>query len=173
MPPRAGTPWIRGILAVGIAMALLVVLVLWHPSGLYPWLKAFHVMAVISWMAGMLYLPRLFVYHCGAEIGSRQSETFKVMERRLLRGIINPAMVASWVLGLWMVYEGGWISAHWLQLKLLLVVVLTGVHGLLARWRADFAADGNRHTERFYRVINEVPAVLMVGIVIMAVIKPF
>src|SRR5499427_9110736 len=98
-------------------------------SGLYLWFKAVHVMAVISWMAGMLYLPRLFVYHCEAEIGSRQSETFKVMERRLLRVIINPAMVVSWALGLWMVYDGAWISAYWLQSKLLLVVALSGVHG--------------------------------------------
>jgi protoporphyrinogen IX oxidase len=165
--------WIRPIVAVGMVVALVIALIVWHPSGLYPWLKAFHVMAVISWMAGMLYLPRLFVYHCGAERGSRQSETFKVMERRLLRGIVNPAMVVSWVLGLWMVYDGGWISAHWLQLKLVLVVVLSGVHGMLARWTTDFATDQNRHSERFYRIMNEVPAVLMVGIVIMAVIKPF
>jgi putative membrane protein len=95
------------------------------------------------------------------------------MERRLLRGIINPAMVASWALGLWMVYDGGWISAPWLHAKLLLVVVLSGVHGMLARWTNDFAADQNRHSERFYRIVNEVPAVLMVGIVIMVVIKPF
>jgi len=165
--------WIRAIVAVGVVVALVIALAVWHPSGLYPWLKAFHVMAVISWMAGMLYLPRLFVYHCGAETGSRQSETFKVMERRLLRGIINPAMVVSWALGLWMIYDGGWISAHWLQLKLLLVIALSSVHGLLARWTIDFAADRNRHSERFYRIMNEVPAVLMAGIVILAVIKPF
>jgi protoporphyrinogen IX oxidase len=165
--------WSRPIAGVAAVVALVLVLVAWHPSGLYPWFKAFHVMAVISWMAGMLYLPRLFVYHCGAEPGSRQSETFKVMERRLLRGIINPAMVVSWALGLWMIYDGGWISAHWLQLKLLLVLGLSAIHGLLARWTIDFAADRNRHSERFYRMINEVPAGLMVGIVIMAVIKPF
>jgi putative membrane protein len=165
--------WIRAITAVAMMAAVVIALVIWHPSGLYPWFKAFHVVAVISWMAGMLYLPRLFVYHCGAEKGSRQSETFKVMERRLLRGIINPAMVASWALGLWIVYDGGWISAPWLHVKLLLVVALSAVHGMLARWTADFAADRNRHSERFYRIVNEVPAVLMVGIVIMAVIKPF
>ena len=142
-------------------------------STAYPWLKAFHVIAVIAWMAGMLYLPRLFVYHCEAEAGSRQSETFKVMERRLLRGIVNPAMVVSWVLGLWMVYDGGWISAHWLQSKLLLVVALSGIHGMLARWTADFSADRNHHSQRFYRIINEIPAVLMIGIVILVIIKPF
>jgi protoporphyrinogen IX oxidase len=165
--------WMRLIAAVGVVIGLFGALVAWHPSGLYPWFKAFHVMAVISWMAGMLYLPRLFVYHCGAEKGSRQSETFKVMEQRLLRGIINPAMVVTWTLGLWMIYDGGWISAHWLHFKLLLVIVLSGVHGLLARWTMDFAGDRNRHSDRFYRIMNEVPAVLMAGIVIMAVIKPF
>jgi len=164
---------IRPLAAVGLVAALVVGLAAWHPLSLYPWFKAFHVMAVISWMAGMLYLPRLFVYHCGAETGSRQSETFKLMERRLLRGIVNPAMVVSWALGLWMIYQGGWIFAHWLQLKLLLVVGLSAIHGLLARWTMDFAADRNRHSERFYRIVNEVPAALMVGIVIMAVIKPF
>jgi protoporphyrinogen IX oxidase len=165
--------WMRAIVGIGAVVALVVALAVWHPAGLYPWFKAFHVMAVISWMAGMLYLPRLFVYHCGAPAGSRQSETFKLMERRLLRGIINPAMVVSWALGLWMIYDGGWISAHWLQLKLLLVLGLSAIHSLLARWTLDFAADRNRHSERFYRLINEVPAALMVGIVIMAVIKPF
>src|SRR6266849_3703384 len=165
--------WIRAIVGVTTMAALVIMVVIWHPSGLYPWFKAFHVVAVMSWMAGMLYLPRLFVYHCGAEKGSRQSDTFKVMERRLLRGIINPAMVVSWAFGLWMVYDGGWISAHWLQLKLLLVVALSASHGMLARWTLDFAADRNRYSERFYRIVNEVPAVLMVGIVIMAVIKPF
>jgi putative membrane protein len=173
MVTSVGKRWIRALVGVTTVAALVIALVVWHPSSLYPWFKAFHVMAVISWMAGMLYLPRLFVYHCGAEKGSRQSETFKVMERRLLRGIINPAMVASWALGLWMVYDGGWISAHWLHLKLLLVVALSAIHGMLVRWTLDFAADQNRHSERFYRIINEVPAVLMVGIVIMVVIKPF
>jgi protoporphyrinogen IX oxidase len=140
---------------------------------LYPWIKALHVMAVIAWMAGLLYLPRLFVYHCEAEIGSRQSETFKIMERRLLRGIINPSMVATWIFGLWMVYQGGLITAHWLHAKLLLVVVLSGIHGMLVRWTRDFAQDRNRHTPRFYRIINEIPALLMVGIVILVVVKPF
>ena len=165
--------WTRAIVAIGIVAVAVIALVVWSPSGFYLWLKAFHVIAVMSWMAGMLYLPRLFVYHCGAERGSRQSETFKVMERRLLRGIINPAMVVSWALGLWMVYDGGWISAPWLHLKLLLVVALSAMHGMLARWTGDFAADRNCRSERFYRLMNEVPAVLMVGIVILVVIKPF
>jgi len=173
MAPDANRRWSRAIVAVGIVAALVAGLGAWRPSSVYPWFKAFHVVAVMSWMAGMLYLPRLFVYHCGAEKDSRQSETFKVMERKLLRGIINPAKVVSWALGLWMVYEGGWISMYWLQFKLLLVVILSGVHGMLARWTLDFAADRNSHSERFYRIMNEVPALLMVGIVIMAVIKPF
>jgi putative membrane protein len=172
MATAARNRWIRAFVAIAFVAALLAFLAAWHPSNLYPWFKAFHIMAVISWMAGMLYLPRLFVYHCGAETGSRQSETFKVMERRLLRGIINPAMVVSWGLGLWMAYDGAWLSAPWLHWKLLFVIALSGVHGMLVRWTDEFAADRNRHGERFYRIINEVPAVLMVGIVIMVVIKP-
>ena len=139
----------------------------------YEWLKAFHIIAVIAWMAGMLYLPRLFVYHCEAQAGSKQSETFKVMERRLLRAIINPAMIAAWVLGLSLIWQGGWLSAPWLQAKLVLVLALSAVHGLLARWVRDFAADRNQHTQKFYRIINEIPTILMIGIVLLAVIKPF
>jgi protoporphyrinogen IX oxidase len=139
----------------------------------YEWIKALHVIAVIAWMAGMLYLPRLFVYHCEAEPGSRQSETFKVMERRLLRAIMNPAIIAAWILGLGLAYQGGWFAFHWLQGKLALVILLSGIHGFLARLVRDFAADRNQHSQKFYRVINEIPAVLMVGIVILAVVKPF
>ncbi len=140
---------------------------------MYEWIKAFHVIAVIAWMAGMLYLPRLFVYHCAAEVGSQQSETFKVMERRLLRIIINPAMIATWVLGLWLAWESGLHRAGWFQAKFVLVLALSGVHGMLARAVKDFAADRNRRSARYYRIINEIPAVLMVGIVILAVVKPF
>ncbi len=145
---------------------------------MYEWIKAFHIISVIAWMAGMLYLPRLFVYHCAAEPGSVQSETFKTMERRLLRGIINPAMIATWGFGLWLAWLGpdsryGWFDAGWLQAKLILVLALSAVHGLLARWRKDFAADRNRHSQRFYRIINEVPTILMIGIVLLVVLKPF
>jgi putative membrane protein len=140
---------------------------------MYEWLKAFHVIAVIAWMAGMLYLPRLFVYHCDAPVGSRQSETFKVMERRLLRVIIDPAMIATWILGLWLGWKGPGFAAPWLQAKVVLVLVLSAVHGLLARWVRDFAQDRNRHPARFYRIINEVPTVLMIAIVILVVVKPF
>jgi len=139
----------------------------------YDWLKAFHLIAVIAWMAGMLYLPRLFVYHCEAEPGSRQSETFKRMERRLLKAIINPAMIATWGLGLWLTWTGPYLTAGWLHAKLALVLILSGVHGLFARWVKDFAADRNRRSAAFYRIVNEVPTLLMIGIVILAIIKPF
>jgi len=165
--------WFRAEIALMITAALFGVLLLWNPTGLYLWLKAFHVVAVIAWMAGMLYLPRLFVYHCEAERGSRQSETFKVMERRLLRAIINPAMVASWVLGLWLAWEGGFLKAGWFHGKLLLVVLLSGVHGLMTRWTREFAEDRNAHSQTFYHVVNEIPTVLMIGIVILVVVKPF
>ncbi len=143
----------------------------------YGWLKAFHIIAVIAWMAGMLYLPRLFVYHCAAEKGSIQSETFKVMERRLLRAIINPAMIATWVLGLWLAWYGpdpryGWFASGWLEAKLALVVILSAVHGLFANWVKLFAADRNPHSQKFYRIINEVPTILMIAIVILVVLKP-
>ena len=140
---------------------------------MYEWIKALHVIAVIAWMAGMLYLPRLFVYHSTAEIGSKQSETFKVMERRLLRAIINPAMVATWVLGLWLAMQGGFFKAGWFHGKLALVLVLSALHGLFTRWTKDFAADRNTHSQKFYRVVNEIPAVLMIGIVILVIVKPF
>jgi putative membrane protein len=141
---------------------------------LYEWGKAFHIIAVIAWMAGMLYLPRLFVYHCDAEPGSRQSETFKVMERRLLRAIINPAMIATWLLGLSLaVYRDWFWPWHWLDAKFALVLLLSGVHGLFARWVKDFARDSNRHPQKFYRIVNEVPTLLMIGIVLLVVIKPF
>jgi protoporphyrinogen IX oxidase len=139
----------------------------------YLWLKAFHIIAVIAWMAGMLYLPRLFVYHCAAEKGSVQSETFKVMERRLLRGIINPAMIATWVFGLILAWIGHWYDSPWLQAKLALVLLLSALHGLFARWVKAFAADANRHSQKFYRIINEMPTIIMIGIVILAVVKPF
>jgi putative membrane protein len=140
---------------------------------LFLWLKSFHIIAVIAWMAGMLYLPRLFVYHCDAEPGSKQSETFKVMERRLLKAIINPAMIATWILGLWLAWEAGFFRSGWLHWKLLLVLVLSGIHGWFVRLTRDFAHDRNRHSQRFYRIINEVPTVLMVLIVLLVVLKPF
>jgi len=142
-------------------------------SAAYPWLKAFHVVAVIAWMAGMLYLPRLFVYHCAAPIGSSQAETFKVMERRLLRAIINPAMIATWLLGLWLAWWSGAYRSGWFEAKFALVLAMSGVHGLFVRWMRHFGADRNPHSEKFYRIINELPTVLMIGIVLLAVVKPF
>ena len=139
----------------------------------YLWLKALHIIAVIAWMAGMLYLPRLFVYHCEADPGSRQSETFKVMERRLLRVIINPAMAVTWVLGLWLAYRGGWFAAPWLHVKLVLVLGMMGVHGILSKYVREFAADKRRKGPKFFRILNEVPTVLLILIVILAVVKPF
>jgi protoporphyrinogen IX oxidase len=139
----------------------------------YLWVKALHILAVIAWMAAFLYLPRLFVYHCEAEPGSKQSETFKVMERRLLRGIMNPSMIVAWAAGLALaVHLEAW-NEGWFHAKLTAVVVLTALHMLAARWRRDFAADVNRHSARFYRIMNEVPAVLMVAIVIFVVVRPF
>jgi protoporphyrinogen IX oxidase len=167
------TPLIRALAALAITAGLAIILMWWRPSWLYAWIKALHVIAVIAWMAGMLYLPRLFVYHCDAEAGSRQSETFKVMEQRLLRIIINPAMVATWVLGLWLAWEAGWPAAHWLQAKLILVLGLSALHGFFSRWVRDFAGDRNVRPARFYRAINEAPTLLMIGIVILAIVKPF
>ena len=139
----------------------------------YLWLKALHVVAIIAWMAGMLYLPRLFVYHCEAAPGSVQSETFKVMERRLLKAIMNPAMIVAWLLGLYLAHAGGWFSSGWLHAKLALVLLLSGTHGLLARRVKEFAADRNTRSPRYYRILNEVPTVLMVGIVVLVIVKPF
>ena len=121
----------------------------------------------------MLYLPRLFVYHCEAEAGSKQSETFKVMERRLLRAIINPAMVVSWVTGLWLAFEAGFFRSGWLHGKLLLVVLLSGIHGIFVRWTREFSEDRNVRSQKFYRIVNEVPTLLMIGIVVLVIVKPF
>ena len=140
---------------------------------LYPWLKALHIVSLIAWMAGMLYLPRLFVYHAEAPVGSPQSETFKVMERRLMRAIMLPAMLATWIFGLWLAWEGGWFAAGWLHAKLALVLALSALHGYLSRLRRDFEQDRNAHTMRFYRILNEAPTLALVGIVILVVVKPF
>ncbi|MFN4311591.1 MAG: protoporphyrinogen oxidase HemJ [Ferrovibrio sp.] len=140
---------------------------------LYDWLKALHVIAIIAWMAGMLYLPRLYVYHCGAAPGSKESETFKVMERRLLKAIINPAMGAAWIFGIAIAWLGHHWDQPWFWAKVMLVLGMQGAQGALTRWQRDFAEDRNRHSQRFYRVINEVPTLLMIGIVILVIVKPF
>lgn len=139
------------------------------------YVKAFHVIAIIAWMAGLLYLPRLFVYHAAAPKGSAESQTFKVMERRLLRFITTPAMIASWVFGLWLAFSGAinWQADGWFHAKLALVIALSAFHGMLAKWTKDFALDRNAHDARFYRIANEVPTLLMIGIVILVIVRPF
>lgn len=140
---------------------------------MYLWLKAAHVVAIIAWMAGMLYLPRLFVYHCDAPAGSPQSETFKIMERRLLKGIINPAMLIAWGLGLWLAWDGGWFSSAWFHVKLAAVLAMSALHGYLAGAVRAFAQDRNSRTPAHWRLVNEVPTVLMLIIVAMVIVKPF
>lgn len=140
---------------------------------LYPALKTLHLLALISWMAAMLYLPRLFVYHADTPAGTPQAETFKIMERRLLNGIATPAMVATWVFGLWLAFEIGAFREGWLHAKLALVLALSGIHGMLAGAVRRFAADRNTRSSRYWRVLNEVPAVLLIGIVALVVFKPF
>lgn len=147
---------------------------IFQSSEFYLWVKALHVIAVIAWMAGMLYLPRLFVYHCEAAPGTAESERFKVMERKLLRLIVNPAMIAVWVLGLTLSFLPATDAWHqpWFHIKFALVIAMSGVHGLFARWVKVFARDANTRPARFYRLWNEVPTLLMIGIVILAVVKP-
>lgn len=150
---------------------------------IYPWIKAFHLIAMTAWMAGMFYLPRLYVYHHGAPIGSAMSEIFKLMEVRLLRIIINPAMIATWVLGLWLIWINGTgtmagaldfvKSSPWLHGKLTLLVLMQLVHAFLARSRRQFAADRRPYSTRVFRIVNEIPTVLLFGIIILAVVKPF
>lgn len=142
-------------------------------ASLYPWLKAFHIIALIAWMAGSFYLPRLFVYHAGVAPGSEASETFKVMERRLLTAIMTPAMAATWIFGISLMVSGGWYTAGWLHAKLLFVIALSGFHGFCGRLVRDFANDRNTRSARFYRILNEVPTVLLVVIVLLVVLKPF
>jgi putative membrane protein len=142
---------------------------------IYPWTKAFHIITMVAWMAGMLYLPRLFVYHCEVPPGSRESERFKVMERRLLKQIVNPAMIATWLFGVLLVLTPGILdwSAGWWHVKLTAVLLMSGLHGAFSRWRRDFLEDRNRRSQRFFRMANEIPTVLLIVIVIMAVVRPF
>jgi putative membrane protein len=139
----------------------------------YLTIKALHIIAVIAWMAGLLYLPRLFVYHAEAKKGSEQSETFKVMERRLLRAIMNPAMIAVWVFGIWLTYDAKVYLDGWFHAKFLLVCILSYMHHLMGRWRKDFEADRNERPARYFRIANEVPTVIMIAIVLLVVLRPF
>ena len=163
----------RAVVGLTVFAAAAALLFAVDPENLYLWIKAVHVIAVISWMAGMLYLPRLFVYHTGAERGSVQSETFKVMERRLYRLIINPAMIATWVFGLWLAWKGFGFSGGWLHAKIAAVLALSAVHGYLGGAVRRFAEDRNEKPARHWRIVNEVPTVLMIVIVILVVVKPF
>lgn len=139
------------------------------------WVKAFHVISVIAWMAGLFYLPRLFVYHADAEIGSKQSETFKVMERRLLRAITTPAMIGAWIFGLWMVigFQAVSFTEGWVWVKAVLVIAMSGYHGVLVKHMKAFAEDRNDKPARYFRMINEIPTLLMIGIVIAVIVRPF
>ena len=167
------TPPTRAAIAIALTVAMTVGAVLVLGAKAYDWVKAVHVIAVISWMAGMLYLPRLFIYHCDAETGSKQSETFKLMEQRLLTVIINPAMGLTWALGLWLAWQGGWHKAGWFHAKLLLVIALSAAHGYFSMAVRRFAADSNAVSARHWRMINEIPTILMIAIVVLVIVKPF
>ena len=144
-------------------------------SKVYPWIKSFHIVSMVAWMAALLYLPRLFVYHSMAPVGSNRSATFKVMERRLERGIMTPAMIATWCFGLGLAGTPGVVDWYmgWIWAKLVIVVALTLFHFFLVRCREDFSADSNRHSTRFFRMINELPTVALIAIVVLVVVKPF
>lgn len=163
----------RALVAIVVFVAVLGGLLIAQPDNLYLWIKALHIIAVISWMAGLLYMPRLFIYHTDAPVGSDQSETFKVMEQRLLKVIMNPAMMISWGLGLYLAWSVYGFQGGWLHAKILFVMLLTGVHIHFSRAVRAFAHDGTRRTARYWRLMNEAPTVLMILIVIMAVVKPF
>lgn len=172
-PIASGSPANRAGVALLITVAAALLLVWLLGNGAYLWIKAFHVIAVIAWMSGMLYLPRLFVYHADTPVGSAQSETFKVMEARLLNIITTPAMVVTWVLGLWLAWSSGFWMAPWLHAKFALVLVLSGLHGYLSAATRAFREDRNTKPARHWRIVNEIPTVLMIGIVILVIVKPF
>ena len=142
---------------------------------MYEWVKALDVISVIAWMAALFYAPRLFVYHADSVVGSDKSETFKVMERRLMKAIATPAMAATWVFGIALLVMGGWLTggSYWIHAKLLFVLVLTGFDGMCRRWMRDFANDRNTRSARFFRIANEVPTLLVIVIVILVIVKPF
>jgi putative membrane protein len=140
---------------------------------IYVWLKAAHIIAMVAWTAGLFYLPRLFVYHADAEVGSDKSETFKIMERRLLQVIMRPAMAATWVFGLALAWLGNWWSEPWFIAKVCLVLVMSGFDGWLAARHREFSADANTRPARTYRIANELPTLLLIAVVILVVVKPF
>lgn len=169
----AENPAARALIALVIMAGSVWLLLALTGDGFYVWAKALHVVAIISWMAAMFYLPRLFVYHAKAEPGSVQSETFKTMENRLLRAIMNPAMVAAWIFGLYLAIRSNAFAEGWFHVKLLAVILLSGVHGYLSASVRRFSSDGNRRSERHWRIVNEIPTLLMVVIVVMVIVRPF
>lgn len=171
--PSDRTAAVRAGIALLVTAGATLAAILVIGDGAYLWVKAVHVVAIISWMAGLLYLPRLFIYHCDAPKGSQQSETFKVMEHRLLTVIINPAMVVAWVLGLWLMWRGGWLSSPWMHVKLLAVLLLSAVHGFYSKSVRMFREDKNTVSARHWRMWNEAPTILMIVIVVMVIVKPF
>ncbi|RUT89084.1 MULTISPECIES: protoporphyrinogen oxidase HemJ [unclassified Mesorhizobium] len=168
-----GQAMMRMMSGIAVLVVLTALLYFAAPDSFYLWAKGIHILAVISWMAGMLYLPRLLVYHADAEKGSVQSETFKVMERRLLRGIINPAMIVTWVFGLWLAWKGFGFQGGWLHAKIGAVLLLSAMHGYLSGAVRKFAEDRNEKPARHWRMVNEIPTLLMIAIVILVVVKPF
>ena len=170
---RLGAPATRAFIALGVTVAATAAAIFILGSDAYNWVKAVHVIAVIAWMAGMLYLPRMFVYHADSEVGSQQSETFKLMEYRLMTIIMNPAMIVSWVLGLWLGWQAGFFSEGWFHAKLALVLAMSGVHGMLSAAVRRFAEDRNAKSAKYWRMMNEAPTLLMFGIVILVIVKPF
>lgn len=167
------SPAARAGLSLAVTAVAAGVLIFGAGSDVYLWVKAFHVIAVIAWLAGMLYLPRLFVYHADVPVGSPQSETFKVMEGRLLNVITSPAMVIAWVLGIWLVWQSGYWAAPWFHAKLACVLILSGLHGYLSAATRAFREDRNTKPARHWRIVNEIPTVLMIAIVILVIVKPF
>ena len=164
---------LRAAVAILTFLALTALAFLLPAEDRYLWIKALHVIAVIAWMAGMLYLPRLFVYHCDAEPGSIQAETFAVMERRLIKVIMTPAMIVSWVLGLWLAYEAGVFAQAWFIAKLVAVLAMSGMHGHLSKAARRFAAGENDKSAQYWRLMNEVPTVIMIVTVVLVIVRPF
>jgi putative membrane protein len=171
--PSGSKAWLRAGVALGVFVAVIALILVLAPDDLYLWIKAFHIMAVIAWMAGLLYLPRLFIYHFETKAGSETSELFKVMERRLLKIIMGPAMMIAWLLGLYLAWSVFGFHGGWLHVKLLCVVLLTGVHVYYSRAHSAFLRDERPASQRHWRIMNEVPALLMIVIVLMVVLKPF
>lgn len=164
---------LRAVVALAVFLGVLAAVFVSRPDDLYLWIKAFHVIAVIAWMAGLFYLPRLFIYHSDAPSGSQQAETFKLMEQRLLRVIMNPAMMISWTLGLYLAWDAFRFSGGWLHAKIALVLLLTAAHMHQSREVRRLAADGAPKPARYWRMMNEIPTVLMMLIVILVIVKPF